>query len=147
MLFAGISRMDCNDIVDELLKYGYADISDYDYTDILLIQDWFFGQIPKTEYYICKQKKHWNSVKGILEIYKIVSHQENIKLKSILLRWILPPERECNATHENLCKYIWGLMNTWNCMGIKLSDVTSAYCSGFMNTWNCMGIKLQLIRS
>ena len=39
MLFAGISRMDCNDIVDELLKYGYADISDYDYTDILLIQD------------------------------------------------------------------------------------------------------------
>lgn len=39
MLFVGISRMDCNDIVDELLKYGYADISDYDYTDILLIQD------------------------------------------------------------------------------------------------------------
>lgn len=37
MLFVGISRMDCNDIVDELLKYGYADISDYNYTDILLI--------------------------------------------------------------------------------------------------------------
>lgn len=39
MLFVGISKMDCNDIVEELLKYGYADISDYDYTDILLIQD------------------------------------------------------------------------------------------------------------
>lgn len=39
MMFVGISRMDCNDIVDELLRYGYADISDYDYTDILLIQD------------------------------------------------------------------------------------------------------------
>ena len=39
MMFVGISRMDCNDIVEELLKYGYADISDYDYTDILLIQD------------------------------------------------------------------------------------------------------------
>lgn len=39
MMFVGISRMDCNDIVDELLKYGYADISDYDYTDILLMQD------------------------------------------------------------------------------------------------------------
>ena len=39
MLFVGISRMDCNDIVEELLKYGYADISDYDYADILLIQD------------------------------------------------------------------------------------------------------------
>lgn len=39
MMFVGISRMDCNNIVDELLRYGYADISDYDYTDILLIQD------------------------------------------------------------------------------------------------------------
>lgn len=39
MMFVGISRMDCNDIVDELLRYGYVDISDYDYTDILLIQD------------------------------------------------------------------------------------------------------------
>lgn len=39
MLFVGISKADCNDIVEELLKYGYADISDYEYTDILLIQD------------------------------------------------------------------------------------------------------------
>ncbi len=39
MMFVGISKMDCNDIVEELLKYGYADISDYDYTDVLLIQD------------------------------------------------------------------------------------------------------------
>lgn len=39
MMFVGISKMDCNDIVEELLRYGYADISDYDYTDILLMQD------------------------------------------------------------------------------------------------------------
>lgn len=39
MLFVGISKTDCDDIVEELLKYGYADISDYEYTDILLIQD------------------------------------------------------------------------------------------------------------
>lgn len=39
MLFVGISKADCNDIVEELLKYGYADISVYHYTDILLIQD------------------------------------------------------------------------------------------------------------
>lgn len=39
MMLVGISKMDCNDIVDELLRYGYADISDYDYTDILLMQD------------------------------------------------------------------------------------------------------------
>lgn len=39
MMFVGISRMDCNDIVEELLKYGYADISNYEYTNILLIQD------------------------------------------------------------------------------------------------------------
>lgn len=39
MLFVGISKANCNDIVEELLKYGYADISDYEYTDILLIQD------------------------------------------------------------------------------------------------------------
>jgi hypothetical protein len=36
MMFVGISKMDCNDIVEELLKYGYVDISDYDYTNILL---------------------------------------------------------------------------------------------------------------
>lgn len=36
MMFIGISKMDCNDIVEELLKYGYVDISDYDYTNILL---------------------------------------------------------------------------------------------------------------
>lgn len=36
MMFIGISKMDCNDIVEELLKYGYVDISDYDYTNILI---------------------------------------------------------------------------------------------------------------
>lgn len=36
MMFVGISKMDCNDIVEDLLKYGYVDISDYDYTNILL---------------------------------------------------------------------------------------------------------------
>lgn len=34
LMFVGISRFNCNDIVEELLKYGYADISDYEYTDI-----------------------------------------------------------------------------------------------------------------
>ena len=36
MMFVGISKMDCNDIVEKLLKYGYVDISDYDYTNIRL---------------------------------------------------------------------------------------------------------------
>lgn len=36
MMFVGISKMDCNDIIEDLLKYGYVDISDYDYTNILL---------------------------------------------------------------------------------------------------------------
>lgn len=39
LMFVGISRMNCNDIVEELLKYGYADISDYEYTDIIMITD------------------------------------------------------------------------------------------------------------
>lgn len=47
MMFVGISRMDCNDIVDELLRYGYS-------FDTGLI---FFGQISKTEYYIYVNKK------------------------------------------------------------------------------------------
>ena len=39
LMFVGISKFNCNDIVDELLKYGYADISDYEYTDIIRITD------------------------------------------------------------------------------------------------------------
>lgn len=39
MMFVGISKFSCNNIVEKLLKYGYADISDHHYTDILLIQD------------------------------------------------------------------------------------------------------------
>lgn len=40
LMFVGISRFNCNDIVEELLKYGYADISDYEYTDIIRITDY-----------------------------------------------------------------------------------------------------------
>lgn len=39
LMFVGISRFNCNDIVEELLKYVYADISDYEYTDIIRITD------------------------------------------------------------------------------------------------------------
>lgn len=39
LMFVGISKFNCNGIVDELLKYGYADISDYEYTDIIITTD------------------------------------------------------------------------------------------------------------
>lgn len=73
LMFVGISRFNCNDIVEELLKYGYADISDYEYTDIIRIngKQLYVSSFDKKYFVSFQDRNDKNAQHLLITNYKI----------------------------------------------------------------------------